>query len=197
MYTRQNQSSLTAAQKKRFVSALLAVKRKGQYDEFVRMHVAYYVGDGDGGQRVAHMAPTFLPWHRQFLLEFEGALQRVDPGVSVPYWDWTVDRSPTSSLWGEGFLGGNGRRSDRRVMTGPFRLRERALADHGRRDGGRVPDPGLRPPPQSDRAAHEGRTGLGDAGFAVRLRAVELDVIARIPQQGRGLDAGGGERHVP
>ncbi|MFD0114314.1 tyrosinase family protein [Streptomyces sp. NPDC059753] len=120
VYTRQNQSSLTAAQKKRFVSALLAVKRKGQYDEFVRMHMEFYTGDGDGGQRVAHMAPTFLPWHRQFLLEFEGALQRVDPGVSVPYWDWTVDRSPTSSLWGEGFLGGNGRRSDRRVMTGPF-----------------------------------------------------------------------------
>jgi tyrosinase len=120
VYTRQNQNALTAAQKKRFVSALLAVKRKGQYDEFVRMHMEFYSGDGDGGQPVAHMAPTFLPWHRQFLLEFEGALQRVDPGVSVPYWDWTVDRSPTSSLWGEGFLGGNGRRSDRRVMTGPF-----------------------------------------------------------------------------
>ncbi|MFF1735247.1 tyrosinase family protein [Streptomyces sp. NPDC058247] len=120
VYTRQNQRALTAAQKKRFVSALLAVKRSGQYDEFVRTHVEFYVGDGDGGQRVAHMAPTFLPWHRQFLLEFERALQRVDPGVSVPYWDWTVDRSPTSSLWGEGFLGGNGRRSDRRVMTGPF-----------------------------------------------------------------------------
>ncbi|MFB7758207.1 tyrosinase family protein, partial [Streptomyces sp. NPDC056121] len=120
VYTRQNQSSLTTAQKKRFVSAVLAVKRKGQYEEFVRTHMEFYAGDGDGGQRVAHMAPTFLPWHRQFLLEFEGALQRVDPGVSVPYWDWTVDRSPTSSLWGEGFLGGNGRRSDRRVMTGPF-----------------------------------------------------------------------------
>ncbi|WP_329571786.1 tyrosinase family protein [Streptomyces sp. NBC_01361] len=120
VYTRQNQSALTAAQKKRFVSALLAIKRSGQYDEFVRLHVEFYVGDGDGGQRVAHMASTFLPWHRQFLLEFEGALQRVDPGVSVPYWDWTVDRSPTSSLWGEGFLGGNGRRSDRRVTTGPF-----------------------------------------------------------------------------
>ncbi|WP_406105109.1 tyrosinase family protein [Streptomyces sp. NBC_01003] len=120
VYTRQNQSALTAAQKKRFVSALLAIKRSGRYDEFVRLHVEFYVGDGDGGQRVAHMAPTFLPWHRQFLLEFEGALQRVDPGVSVPYWDWTVDRSPTSSLWGEGFLGGNGRRSDRRVTTGPF-----------------------------------------------------------------------------
>jgi len=120
VYTRQNQSALTAAQKKRFVSAVLALKRKGQYDEFVRMHVEFYVGDGGGGHPVAHMAPTFLPWHRRFLLEFERALQRIDPGVSVPYWDWTVDRSPNSSLWGEGFLGGNGRRSDRRVMTGPF-----------------------------------------------------------------------------
>ncbi|MFF2504087.1 tyrosinase family protein [Streptomyces sp. NPDC058067] len=120
VYTRQNQSALTAAQKRRFVSAVLALKRKGQYDDFVRMHVEFYVGDGSGGHPVAHMAPTFMPWHRRFLLEFERALQRIDPGVSVPYWDWTVDRSPHSSLWGEGFLGGNGRRSDRRVTTGPF-----------------------------------------------------------------------------
>ncbi|MFE1952983.1 tyrosinase family protein [Streptomyces sp. NPDC059524] len=119
-YTRQNQRSLTKAQKRRFVDAVLALKRRGRYDDFVAMHIDFYRGDGDGGLRVAHMTSSFFPWHRKFLLEFERALQRIDPGVSVPYWDWTADRSPASSLWGEDFLGGNGRRSDRRVTTGPF-----------------------------------------------------------------------------
>lgn len=120
VYTRKNQARLTSAEKRRFVNALLELKRKGEYDEFVRTHVEHYVSDGDSGLRVAHMTPSFLPWHRRFLLEFERALQRIDSAVSVPYWDWTVDRSPSASLWGSGLMGGNGRRSDRQVMTGPF-----------------------------------------------------------------------------
>src|SRR2546430_12345289 len=36
------------------------------------------------------------------------------------YWDWTRDNSPASSLWAEDFMGGNGRRGDLMVMTGPF-----------------------------------------------------------------------------
>ncbi|GGV69484.1 tyrosinase [Streptomyces longisporoflavus] len=123
VYTRKNQARLTSTEKRRFVNALLELKRKGQYDEFVRTHIEHYVSDGESGLRVAHMTPSFLPWHRRFLLEFERALQRVDSSVSVPYWDWTVDRKPSSSLWGSGLMGGNGRRSDRQVMTGPFARR--------------------------------------------------------------------------
>jgi tyrosinase len=124
VYTRKNQSALTRSEKKRFVDAVLELKRRGVYDEFVRMHIEYYVSDGERGLRVAHMTPSFLPWHRQFLLEFERALQEVDPSVTVPYWDWTVDRSTTSSLWADDFLGGNGRGGDRQVTSGPFAHRE-------------------------------------------------------------------------
>ncbi|WP_405562023.1 tyrosinase family protein [Streptomyces sp. NBC_01180] len=124
MYTRKNQKNLTASEKRRFVSAVLEVKRSGQYDDFVRTHGEYYVPDGSRGKRVAHMAPTFFPWHRRFVLEFERALQTVDPGVTVPYWDWTVDNTPAAGLWGDDFLGGNGRSSDQQVMTGPFAYRE-------------------------------------------------------------------------
>ncbi|MEV6795136.1 tyrosinase family protein [Streptomyces sp. NPDC051320] len=124
MYTRKNQKHLTSAEKKRFVGAVLALKRSGQYDDFVRTHGKYYVPDGSRGPRVAHMAPTFFPWHRRFVLEFERALQAVAPGVTVPYWDWTVDRSPAASLWADDFLGGNGRRGDQQVMTGPFAYRQ-------------------------------------------------------------------------
>ncbi|WP_406330113.1 tyrosinase family protein [Streptomyces sp. NBC_00203] len=119
-YTRKDVSTLTRTERRRFVAAMLEVKRRGEYDEFVRTHIAYYVSDGDGGLRTAHMAPSFLPWHRQFLLELERALRRVDSGVSVPYWDWTRDRTLSSAPWTEDLLGGNGRRFDRQVMTGPF-----------------------------------------------------------------------------
>ncbi|MFG3346598.1 tyrosinase family protein [Streptomyces sp. NPDC048018] len=120
VYTRKNQRDLTSAERRRFVSAVLELKRSGRYDEFVRTHIDYYTADGEGKLRVAHMCPGFLPWHRKFLLEFERALRRIDPSVTVPYWDWTRDNTPASSLWGEDFLGGNGRRGDLQVMTGPF-----------------------------------------------------------------------------
>lgn len=120
MYTRKNQRNLTRTEKRRLVEALLELKRSGRYDEFVRMHGEYYVPDAEAGPRAAHMTPSFFPWHRAFLLDFERALQKVDPGVSIPYWDWTVDNSPASSLWADDFLGGTGRVGDRQVMTGPF-----------------------------------------------------------------------------
>ncbi|HEX2058644.1 MAG TPA: tyrosinase family protein [Actinomycetota bacterium] len=37
-----------------------------------------------------HGWERFLPWHRIYLYEFEQALQDVSPGVTVPYWDWTM-----------------------------------------------------------------------------------------------------------
>ncbi|MGW1722981.1 tyrosinase family protein [Streptomyces sp. NPDC002306] len=120
VYTRKDASRLTAAEKRRFVKAMLEVKRRGEYDEFVRTHIEYYVADGDDELRTAHMAPSFLPWHRRFLLELEQALRRVDSSVTVPYWNWTRDRSTTSAPWTKDLLGGNGRPSDHQVTTGPF-----------------------------------------------------------------------------
>ncbi|QEU97629.1 tyrosinase family protein [Streptomyces kanamyceticus] len=119
-HTRKNQSGLSRAERRRFVDAVLKLKRSGRYDEFVRTHIDYYVSDGERTLRVAHMTPSFFPWHRRFLLEFERALQRVDAGVTVPYWDWTKDRTPAVSLWGADLMGGNGRPSDGQVTTGPF-----------------------------------------------------------------------------
>lgn len=119
-YTRKNQKNLTRTEKKRLVSAILELKRSGRYDDFVALHREHYVTDSQAGPRPAHMTPSFFPWHRQYLLEFERALRGVDSSVSIPYWDWTTDNTPAASLWAEDFLGGNGRRGDRRVMTGAF-----------------------------------------------------------------------------
>ncbi|MEU7564495.1 tyrosinase family protein [Streptomyces fradiae] len=122
-YTRKDQRDLTKAERRRFVAAVLELKRSGRYDEYVRTHVRYYNADGETGLRTAHMAPSFLPWHRQYLLDFERDLRQIDRTVTVPYWDWTRDRGPVGPLWGEDFMGGNGRRGDHQVTTGPFAYR--------------------------------------------------------------------------
>jgi tyrosinase len=119
-YVRKDVSGLTADERRRFVNALLEIKRRGVYDEFVRTHITYYTADGEHGLRTAHMGPSFLPWHRRLLLELERALRRVDASVTLPYWDWTRHRSPTSPPWTDDLLGGNGRGADRMVETGPF-----------------------------------------------------------------------------
>ncbi|TGB08259.1 tyrosinase family protein [Streptomyces sp. MZ04] len=117
---RRNQATLSAGEKLRFVAALLELKRSGRYDAFVATHNGFIMSDTDNGDRVGHRSPSFLPWHRRFLLEFEQELQAVDPSVALPYWDWTADRSTDSSLWSADFMGGSGRAGDGRVEDGPF-----------------------------------------------------------------------------
>ncbi|MGW1768069.1 tyrosinase MelC2 [Streptomyces sp. NPDC002073] len=120
MNVRKNQARLSRAEKRRFVNALLTLKRTGVYDTFVTMHNTFQRSDTDTTDRVAHRSPSFLPWHRYFLIEFERALQSVDRRVTLPYWDWTRDRTAASSLWAPDFLGGTGRDLDGQVMDGPF-----------------------------------------------------------------------------
>ncbi|MFE7483873.1 tyrosinase family protein [Streptomyces sp. NPDC057552] len=120
MTVRKNQASLTTAEKRSFVDALLELKRTGQYDTFVTTHNAFIMSDTDNGDRVGHRSPSFLPWHRRFLIQFEQALQAIDPSVALPYWDWTADRTVGASLWAPDFLGGTGRARDGQVAEGPF-----------------------------------------------------------------------------
>lgn len=112
MLCRKNQATLTTGEKARFVAAVLALKADGTWDQFVAIH--------DAAHMDAHRGPAFLPWHREYLRRLELELQRIDSSVTLPYWDWSVDNSSTSSIWNPDFVGGDGRPGDRRVMTGPF-----------------------------------------------------------------------------
>jgi tyrosinase len=40
---------------------------------------------------IAHGRPVFLPWHRAYLYFFELTLSDRQPGVTLPWWDWTTD----------------------------------------------------------------------------------------------------------
>ncbi|WHM38235.1 tyrosinase family protein [Streptomyces sp. BPTC-684] len=122
-HVRRNHLDMSRSERRRFIKAVLEIKRRGIYDRFVKLHVDVnsqdYL-DKDTGKRVGHINPGFFPWHRQYLMEFEKELRRVDPTVTLPYWDWTKDQSPHSPLWADDFMGGDGRASDGMVMTGPF-----------------------------------------------------------------------------
>src|SRR2546425_12117909 len=109
---RKNQSTLTAQERSHFVAALLALKRNGKYDQYVQMHM--------NAMMAAHRGPAFLPWHRYYINQLELDLQAIDSSVTLPYWDWSVDQSPLSSLWAPDLLGGDGRPADGQVTTGPF-----------------------------------------------------------------------------
>jgi tyrosinase len=78
---RVNVKDLTAQQRRDFVQAILKLKRTpspydprlSYYNQFVAWHVRAMRCDVDA----AHMRPSFLPWHREFLLLFEDALRQV------------------------------------------------------------------------------------------------------------------------
>ncbi|CAI2352169.1 unnamed protein product [Caenorhabditis sp. 36 PRJEB53466] len=81
------------------------------------LHTLVHYPDSAPG---AHWGPAFLPWHREFLRQFEIALQTEVPSVTLPFWDSTLDQGlpdeADSVLWTDELLGnGNGY-----VKTGPF-----------------------------------------------------------------------------
>jgi tyrosinase len=110
---RKNAVNLTSKEKAAFVHALNTLKntyRKGSsisiYDEFVSLHVGL-MEFMSAKINIAHAMPAFLPWHREYLLRLEQALQTIDPSVTVPYWDWT-DAKALDVILREDFLGSKG-----------------------------------------------------------------------------------------
>ena len=133
--TRKNILALTPTEKTKFLKALKTLKQTvpekqtlSIYDQFVLRHVLTMgfrrslgaTGAAQGNP--AHSYPAFLPWHRQFLREFEAELQKVDPTVTLPYWDWTDPKAldvilqddflgprgtgETIEIWGKQYTGG-------------------------------------------------------------------------------------------
>jgi len=47
----------------------------------------------------------FFAWHRMQIFEMEQAMQEINPNISIPYWDSSIDQSTTSSLWDQDFMG--------------------------------------------------------------------------------------------
>jgi hypothetical protein len=88
---RQNQSSLTQAQKAAFNNAVQAAEADGSYALLAAIHLdmSHQAHSIMGGGYVGGM--RFLPWHRVYCAVLESQLQVYEPDVMVPYWDWAND----------------------------------------------------------------------------------------------------------
>ncbi|PZS40454.1 MAG: tyrosinase [Pseudonocardiales bacterium] len=98
MRRRKNYRDLTDVERDDFVQALYRLKSDGVVDQLADEHATFF---NQGIHRSSH----FLPWHRDFLRRFEDALRTSRPDVTIPYWNSTVDTSPSDPLWDNDFLG--------------------------------------------------------------------------------------------
>ena len=100
-YTRREVRSLTDLDRELFFSAVMTMQRVpteiGQRlygsnfkskDYFNRVHL-YYGGTADCDHW--HQGAGFVTSHMAFTLEFEQSLQAVNPSLSIPYWDFTIE----------------------------------------------------------------------------------------------------------
>jgi hypothetical protein len=98
MRCRKNYRDLTTVERDRYVQALYHVKSTGVVDQLANEHETHF-------HHGIHGTSHFLPWHRDFLRRFEDALRTYHPDITIPYWNSTVDTSPSDSLWDNAFLG--------------------------------------------------------------------------------------------
>ncbi|OPG06521.1 hypothetical protein B1R27_17105 [Streptomyces sp. GKU 895] len=119
MDIRRNAVDLTSQERDRFLEAVIRLKHRpapagpagvSVYDQFVALHSAVMTVLPPGSPpnppvNYAHWNIGFCAWHRQYVRQFEKALQAEVPGVTVPYWDWTDHTGALDRLFTGGFLG--------------------------------------------------------------------------------------------
>jgi tyrosinase len=119
MDIRSSAVDLTDEERDRFLTAIILLKNEpapaapvgvSVFDQFVALHQAAMAVVPPGappGQTInyGHWSIGFCAWHRQYLRAFERALQRMVPGVTLPYWDWTDHAGASTRLFVDSFLG--------------------------------------------------------------------------------------------
>ena len=106
MRCRKNVKDLSLEEKKAFIRACEGLKAEpstlnpggqNRYDDYVQIHrEAMAASDFPPDPGWAHFDSAFFPWHREFLYQFEEELRLIEPGVTIPYWDWTRGQDATS-----------------------------------------------------------------------------------------------------
>lgn len=109
---RKNANTLTTGERDRYVNAILGLHSAGNYAVFQEIHS---IASSQAHHSLTPANPAFLPWHRAFVLEYERALQGVDPSVAAHYWIYTAT---ATNIFHDDFMGTND--SSGLVMSGPF-----------------------------------------------------------------------------
>ncbi len=154
---RRNVAHVSAAERRRLKNAIVALNTR-------------FYGDGvsewfkqDQIHQVTHVHEglAFLPWHREMINRFEALLRRVDPAVSLHYWDWTTDprassdgKGGTVDLFTEDFMG-----SPTFRMGAPFETFDNAGEFAGSRNDGSASSAWTRPPLEVTRDVNGGVNG--------------------------------------
>ncbi|KAJ9074315.1 hypothetical protein DSO57_1007736 [Entomophthora muscae] len=90
-YTRPEIRELSREELRDLHEALQVMKEEGSFDRFCRMHLE--------NVPFAHATPYFLPWHREFTYRFEQELRKINPRLTLPYWNWSLDaQAPERSI---------------------------------------------------------------------------------------------------
>ncbi|XP_060070626.1 uncharacterized protein LOC132550550 [Ylistrum balloti] len=118
-YVRKEYRMLSNKERRRYHRAVKALKndkrlKPNTYDAIANYHNTEI-------QHSAHWGPNFLGWHRIYLMTYEDALRKIDPDVTLPYWDCTLDEpmsDPSKSIIFSRRFAGN---SDGEVDTGPYK----------------------------------------------------------------------------
>ena len=115
---RKEWHSLTPDERKRYINTVVTASRTYRicFSYLINLHHLLFTGyEIHGGPNT-----FFLPWHRWYILQVENLLRQISPGITIPYWDWSLEANTwtQSEVWDptNGF-GGNGIP----VTTGPFK----------------------------------------------------------------------------
>ncbi len=105
---RKNANNLTVNERNRLLHAYATLNAStAQYQVFLDSHNAAASGE-------IHTRPSFLPWHRAFVLSFERHLQVIDQSVTVPYWHFD---QPSPNIFSPDFMGGTPNSVGRVVLS--------------------------------------------------------------------------------
>lgn len=134
MRERNNIIQLSDPKKSELIKAILNIKASGKYNQYVLRHA-------QAPMKYIHRCPAFLPWHRQFLLDFENDLQEAsgNSNLALPYWNWAEDAAwdnpKDAPIWQDDLMGGDGD-GNGIVKTGPFREGQWVIVNKNGSDAG-------------------------------------------------------------
>jgi hypothetical protein len=119
LHERVDITCMSSEDKNKYINTYLAISKPthrlyNQFRTLIQLH--------ESSMPQIHMIENFLPWHRQYLLDFENLLQQEQCDVTIPYWN--IMEHPTNPLsyppFDDQTFGGDGSGIDHCVRTGPF-----------------------------------------------------------------------------
>jgi Common central domain of tyrosinase len=127
---RRNIATITQEERNRLVAAFRKLDDQNDpnmryadgetfWDKQEDVHKAAHTGGQD-----VHGGPAFLAWHRELCNRLEALLRKVDPQLSLHYWDWTTDplstpdgAGGTLNLFTHSFMGNDGSEGINRISA--------------------------------------------------------------------------------